>query len=158
MKSAATALMLLIGVCATTFAAAQTLEKKPGAVPSPAIQEPLNPTPVVAGPPAPGIADPAPDAQSLASEADVSDARRTYRAQCERYASPGFCECVTAGVAQALMPAEVRIAARTIGERINAPASASVSAQTDAPRPGASTHDRIISVEGHYANTCAQFR
>ena len=69
------------------------------------------------------------DARSLASDQAVGEARRYYRAQCNEYQSPGFCECVTAGVAQALMPEEVRIAGRTIGQRINAQGDAAISTQ-----------------------------
>lgn len=97
------------------------------------------------------------DARSLASDQQVADARRYYRAQCNEYESQGFCECVTAGVAQALMPEEVRIAARTIGERINAQGDAGYSADTDATA-AMSSAERIEQVEGHYADACAQFR
>ena len=53
------------------------------------------------------------DARMIASDQEVGEARRAYRAACDRVESTGFCECVTAGVAQALHPSEVRIAART---------------------------------------------
>lgn len=97
------------------------------------------------------------DARSLASNQAVGEARRYYRAQCNQYESPGFCECVTAGVAQALMPEEVRIAGRTIGERINAQGDAGPATQSDATA-AMSSAERIEQVEGHYANACAQFR
>lgn len=97
------------------------------------------------------------DARSLASDAAVGDARRYYRNQCNQYESPGFCECVTAGVAQALMPEEVRIAGRTIGERINAQGDAAYSSQSDAG-VAMSSAERIEQVEGHYADACSQFR
>lgn len=97
------------------------------------------------------------DARSLASDQAVADARRYYRAQCNEYESSGFCECVTAGVAQALMPEEVRIAARTIGERINAQGDAAISSDSDAS-DAMSSAQRIEQVEGHYAEACAQFR
>lgn len=99
-----------------------------------------------------------PDARSLASDQQVGEARRAYRNACNRYESPGFCDCVTAGVAQALMPDEVRIAARTIGERINAQGDAAMSSDSDAPPEGASSSVRIEQVEGHYADACHQFR
>jgi hypothetical protein len=108
-----------------------------------------------AGPPA---AMSSPDARSLASDQEVGEARRFYRAQCERHQSHTFCECVTAGVAQALMPAEVRMAARTIGERINAEGDAPLVAGTDRAPVGATSQDRIEQAESHYADACAQFR
>lgn len=107
--------------------------------------------------PAPG-SEAAPDAQSLASAQQVGEARRYYRQQCERYESAGFCDCVTAGVAQALMPAEVRIAARTIGERINAQGDAASGAASDDTVGAQSSAMRIEQVEGHYAEACQQFR
>lgn len=97
------------------------------------------------------------DARSLASDQAIGDARRYYRAQCNEYQSVGFCDCVTAGVAQALMPEEVRIAARTIGERINAEGDAAYSTQSDATA-AMSSAERIEQVEGHYADACAEFR
>lgn len=97
------------------------------------------------------------DARSLASDQAIGDARRYYRAQCNEYQSVGFCDCVTAGVAQALMPEEVRIAARTIGERINAEGDAPYSTQSDATA-AMSSAERIEQVEGHYADACAEFR
>lgn|SRR5690606_31996962 len=95
------------------------------------------------------------DARTLASDEEVGEARRYYRAQCERHQSRDFCECVTAGVAQALMPAEVRLAARSIGERINA------EGDTNDEFDGAvaeSSAERIARIESHYAGACAQFR
>ncbi len=100
----------------------------------------------------------APDARSIATDADVGQARRAYRAACNRYESAGFCECVTAGVSQALAPAEVRIAARTIGERITAQGDAAMSAESDATPNGANSRARIEQVEGHYADACASLR
>lgn len=97
------------------------------------------------------------DARSLASDQAVGEARRYYRAQCNEYESVGFCDCVTAGVAQALMPEEVRIAARTIGERITAEGDAAISSQSDATA-AMSSAERIEQVEGHYADACAEFR
>lgn len=99
------------------------------------------------------------DARSHASDADVGEARRYYRAQCERSSeSTGFCECVTAGVAQALMPEEVRIAARTVSDRLTAQGDAMMSAETDASPAGSNSAERIAQVESHYADACAQFR
>jgi hypothetical protein len=100
----------------------------------------------------------APDARSMASDQEVGEARRAYRAACDRYESTGFCECVTAGVAQALHPSEVRIAARTIGDRITAQGDAAMASETDSTVGLESSAARIEQVEGHYADACAQFR
>jgi len=98
------------------------------------------------------------DAQTNASAAEVGVTRRAYRAACERHQSAGFCECVAAGMAQVLMPAEMRIAARTIRERINAEGDATLAPETDAAPVGASSAERIEHTEGHYAAVCAQYR
>lgn len=99
------------------------------------------------------------DARSLASDAEVGQARRAYRAACERYENHGFCECVTAGVAQALVPSELRLATRTIGERITAQGDAAGGGQSsDAVPEGASTQTRIETIEGHYTDACASLR
>lgn len=98
------------------------------------------------------------DGRSIASDQDVGEARRAYRAACDQYESTGFCECVTAGVAQALHPSEVRIAARTIGDRITAQGDAAMSSETDSTAGLESSAARIEQVEGHYADACAQFR
>lgn len=101
---------------------------------------------------------PTPDARTIASDQEVGEARRAYRNACNEYESPGFCDCVTAGVAQVLMPSEVRIAARTIGERITAEGDAAYAGESDRPPEGASSAERIEHVEGYYAGSCAQFR
>lgn len=98
------------------------------------------------------------DGRSIASDQEVGEARRAYRAACDQYESTGFCECVTAGVAQALHPSEVRIAARTIGDRITAQGDAAMSSDTDSTAGLESSAARIEQVEGHYADACAQFR
>jgi hypothetical protein len=96
------------------------------------------------------------DARSVASDQEVGVARRAYRAQCLRYESPGFCECVTAGVAQALSPSDVRLAARTIRERIGAQGDAADSADTDHVSPDAAPMTRVEQVEGYYASACRE--
>lgn len=102
---------------------------------------------------------PTTDARSHASDQEVGEARRFYRAQCVRSGeSRAFCECVTAGVAQALVPEEVRIAARTVDERMPAQGDTAMSSESDAAPPGASSAERIAQVESHYADACAQFR
>jgi hypothetical protein len=98
------------------------------------------------------------DARMIASDQEVGEARRAYRAACDRVESTGFCECVTAGVAQALHPSEVRIAARTIGNRITAQGDAAMTSETDSTAGLESSAARIEQVEGHYADACAQFR
>jgi len=102
---------------------------------------------------------PTTDARSHASDREVGEARRYYRAQCERSGEThAFCECVTAGVAQALVPAEVRIAANGVSESLTAQGDAMMSSESDAAPAGASSAERIAQVEGHYADACAQFR
>ena len=98
------------------------------------------------------------DAQSVASAADVGVTRRAYRAACNQHESAAFCECVTAGVAQVLVPSEMRIAARTIGERINAQGDASIVGESDTAPTGASSQERIETAESFYAAACAQYR
>jgi hypothetical protein len=129
MKSAFAALILLAGIGASaTLAIAQT-------EPAPAV-------------------GPVGDARSVASDREVGEARRYYRQQCNRHEAAGFCECVTAGVAQELAPAEVRMAARTVGERITAQGDTAGAGNEAAATPEA----RIAQVESHYADACAQFR
>lgn len=98
------------------------------------------------------------DAQSLANPRDVAQARRAYRAQCQRGQTAAFCECVTAGVAQTLMPEEVRIAARGVRERFSAQGDAVSAEPVDATPNGMSSAARIQEVESQYANACSQFR
>lgn len=144
----ATALFAAASAGAIAFAQVKPGETMPLAQMQPMSVDPLAPSPAVD----------TTDARSIATDQDVADARRTYRAACDRYESSPFCECVTAGVAQALMPAEVRIAARTIGDRITVQGDAAISSESDAPTLGASSAVRIEQVEGHYADTCSQFR
>lgn len=98
------------------------------------------------------------DARMIASDQEVGEARRAYRAACDRVESTGFCECVTAGVAQALHPSEVRIAARTVGDRIMAQGDAAMASETDSTVGLQSSAARIEQVEAHYADACTQFR
>ncbi|MEJ0059413.1 MAG: hypothetical protein WDM79_07520 [Terricaulis sp.] len=119
---------------------------------------PANPKPQMSAPiPAPvaGI----PDGRSVATDAEVGEARREYRAQCGRVESDGFCECVTAGVAQALAPADVRLAASTLGERLGAEGDAAAGAVETDQAPGhVDSMTRIEQVEAHYADACAATR
>jgi hypothetical protein len=135
MRKVLIAAALLSAASLTSIAIAQT---KPETTPEPAV--------------AAAAETVIPDARTLASDQEVGQARRAYRAACQRHENAGFCDCVTAGVAQALMPAEVRLAARTFGERL--PAQGDAADTADATSSAA----RIAEVEGHYANACAQFR
>ena len=144
MRKAFAAAALLSAVSLTTIAIAQT--------------KPVDPMPVIEEQqamvaPATGSPTVIPDARSLASDQQVGEARRAYRAACQQSENAGFCDCVTAGVAQSLMPDEVRLAARTFGERIPAEGDAYQSDQ-----PAMSSAARIEQVEAQYANACAQFR
>lgn len=65
---------------------------------------------------------------------------------------------MTAGVAQALLPQEVRIAGRTIAERMEAQGDATIASDTDVSDAPMSSAERIEQVEGHYADACAQYR
>ena len=147
MKTAILAAALFAAASAATFAFAQDAGLKP--------MEPANPSASVT--PAPPSAE-SPDARQVASDAEVGVARRAYRASCQRYQSFGFCDCLTAGVAQALAPAEVRIAARGIGSWINAQGDAAGGADSDSTAAGSNSMTRIDQVQSHYAETCAQFR
>lgn len=100
----------------------------------------------------------APDARTLAGDAEVGEARRAYRAACQRHETASFCDCVTAGVAQALMPSEVRIAARTFGERIPAQGDTIAPSDSDNTVGLESSAARIEQVEAHYTGACAAYR
>jgi hypothetical protein len=123
--------------------------------------QPMDATAPMAGTPLatpePGTESTGTDARSLASDQAIGEARRYYRSQCNQYESPGFCDCVTAGVAQALMPEEVRMAGRTIRDRITAQGDATIASESDATA-AMSSAERIEQVEGHYADACAAYR
>ncbi len=148
MRKIFAAAALLSAASLTTIAIAQTKPVDPMPVTQ---QEMRDPEPMIA--PATGSPTVIPDARALASDEQVGEARRAYRAACQRHENFGFCDCVTAGVAQALMPDEVRLAARTFGERIPAQGDAYGSDAT-----AMSSAARIAQVESQYANACAQFR
>ena len=141
---------LFIGAASLTGAALAQTEPKPVAPDTVAVSPAEAAT-------APAVTAPT-DAQSTASAAEIGVTRRAYRAACERHESHAFCDCVTAGMAQVLMPAEMRIAARTVGERINAQGDAPAAASTDTAPPGANSQERIETTEAHYAEVCAQYR
>lgn len=100
------------------------------------------------------------DSQSTYPAQEVAAARQGYRAACEGHQSAQFCDCLAAGVAQAMPPRLVRQASSGIGDRIAAPGSAaSVPIYRADARSGLDDPSgRIVEVEGHYANACQQFR
>ena len=159
MRKMLAAAALLSAASITTFAIAQTKPLNPDGMYDPSLQTQQTleqTTPMVA--PATGSPTVIPDARALASDREAGEARRASRASCQQHENFGFCDCVTAGVAQALMPAEVRIAARSFGDRIPAQGDAYAAAQSDMTVAGASSAERIAQVEAHYADACAQFR
>jgi hypothetical protein len=149
MRKLLAAALLMITASGASIALAQDIDK-----PKPEV--------IVAEPPLPGVVphvpDLTPDARTQASDQEVGQARRAYRAACSQHESAGFCDCVTAGVAQALLPSEVRIAARTFGQRIPAQGDSYGSAESDLARGAESSRVRIEQVESHYADACAQYR
>jgi hypothetical protein len=162
MKTLITAALMATAVSLATLAAAQSYDdKKPGdpaAAASPVMPAPQTIiVPPVTGAVMPGGPTVVPDGRALASDAQVASARRYYRAQCNTVENPGFCECVTAGVAQALTPDEVRIAARTVGDRLPAQGDAEIAGSSDATN-AMSSAERIAQIEGHYADACAGLR
>lgn len=137
----------IIAACmlgSATLAGVALAQTKP-----PVALEPMVPPTVAAAPV---------DARTMASDREVGEARRGYRAQCNRYESASFCECVTAGMAQALAPSDLRLAARTVGARITAQGDAQLAGGTDQAPAGASPMERIETAEGFYADACAAQR
>ena len=148
MRKLLAAALLLSAASVTSIALAQDKKPEPEVV----VIEPQTPAVV------PHVPDLTPDARTMASDADVGQARRAYRAACSRHENAAFCDCVTAGVAQALMPAEVRMAARTFGERIPAQGDSYAASDSDRTAGAESSRIRIEQVEGHYADACATLR
>jgi hypothetical protein len=159
MRKMLIAAALLSAASVTTIALAQTKPLDPDGMYDPAIttQQTMEPSaPMIAPAGGPSVV---PDARAMASDQEVGEARRAYRASCNSSGeNAGFCDCVTAGVAQVLMPSEVRIAARTFGDRIPAQGDSYAAAQSDMTPVGASSAERIEQVEAHYADACSQFR
>ena len=153
MRKLLVAAALLTAASATTIAIAQTKPSDPMPVMEQPVPDPSPPMVAPAG--GPSVV---PDARALASDHEVGQARRAYRAACQQHETAGFCDCVTAGVAQALMPSEVRIAARSFGDRIPAQGDAYGAADSDMTETGANSATRIAQVEAHYADACRQFR
>lgn len=158
MRKLFAAALLLSAASVTTIAVAgQIKPDKPGVVSGVIVEQQMAQADPVISEPVTPVA-PTPDARSMASDQEVGEARRAYRAACDAHESTAFCECVTAGVAQALMPSEVRIAARTIGQRITAQGDAPMPSDSDNTIGAQSSAARIEQVESHYADACAQYR
>lgn len=162
MKTLITAALMIAAASFGAIAAAQTYDIKKPDIFAAAQQTPapnLIIVPPVTGAVLPGGPTVIPDGRAMASDSEVGSARRYYRDRCDTVESTGFCTCVSAGVAQALAPAEVRIAARTIRERISAQGDAALQAEmSDATPRAQNSVERIEQIEGHYADACAQFR
>lgn len=161
MRKMLIAAVLLASASAGTIAIAQTKPLDPEGQYEPSATTNVSPAmetnaPMIAPAGGPSVV---PDARAMASDREVGEARRAYRASCNSSGeNAGFCDCVTAGVAQVLMPSEVRIAARTFSERIPAQGDSYAAAQSDMTAAGASSAERIEQVEAHYADACSQFR
>ncbi len=84
------------------------------------------------------------DARSSASDAEVRDARRAYRAACQTRHSQAYCECMTGGMAQALAPADLAVATAAF-------TGASVQASQAA-------RERVAATRAQVDGGCAQFR
>lgn len=93
---------------------------------------------------APPAAEYATDARSVASDAEVRDARRAYRAACQRTQSDGYCECMTGGMAQSLPPSELAVATAALAGQ--------------AAEASQEVRDRVAATRAQVDRGCAQFR
>jgi hypothetical protein len=84
------------------------------------------------------------DARSTATDDEVREARRAYRAACQTRHSNEYCECMTGGMAQILPPADLAIATAAFTNQ-------SVHASQEA-------RDRVESRRTEVDRGCAQFR
>ena len=84
------------------------------------------------------------DARSTATDDEVRDARRAYRAACQTRHSNEYCECMTGGMAQILPPADLAIATAAFANR-------SVQASQEA-------RDRVEARRTEVDRGCAEFR
>lgn len=84
------------------------------------------------------------DARSTASDDQVRDARRAYRAACQTRHSNDYCECMTGGMAQILPPADLAIATAAFTNQ-------SVQASQEA-------RDRVEARRTEVDRGCARFR
>lgn len=81
----------------------------------------------------PSAVAPYADARSSASDEEVRVARRAYRAACQQNHNDGYCECMTGGMAQMLVPADLAVATAAFsGQAVSA--SAVTGARVDAAR------------------------
>ena len=83
------------------------------------------------------------DARSTASDADVGEARRAYRAACERHASTARCECLTGGMAQALAPTDLNVATAAL--------------TASATSADAAAHARIAAAQSASERACTAY-
>lgn len=84
------------------------------------------------------------DARSTASDEEVRQARRAYRAACQTQNSEAYCECMTGGMAQILPPADLAIATAAFSGRA---VEASAEAQA-----------RVAAARTEVDRGCGQFR
>ncbi len=90
------------------------------------------------------------DARSSASDEEIRQARRAYRAACQRHQSDGYCECMTGGMAQALVPEDLRQATALIPHHLGHAPAPIVSNQRSLAR--------IDAARAEFEPGCAQFR
>lgn len=84
------------------------------------------------------------DARDIATEEQIRDARRAYRAACETRNSNAYCECMTGGMAQLLHPEDLVIASADFsGQTVQAPQAA---------------RDRVAAGRSGVEPGCEQFR
>jgi hypothetical protein len=73
------------------------------------------------------------DARTTASDEEVRQARRAYRAACQTRHNEAYCECMTGGMAQMLAPADLAIATAAFSDRA-VDASTAARARAEAAR------------------------
>lgn len=97
---------------------------------------------------------------------EIAQERRAYRDTCAQYENYGWCECMGAGLAQALTPAEMRLARASLPERYESvtaeTAAATAAAEAEAPQylreNRLDSYARIREVETGLVEACMQFR
>jgi hypothetical protein len=90
------------------------------------------------------------DARTQGSDEQVRVERRAYRAQCERYQSVDYCECMTGGMAQSLAPRDLHTAAALLAHDLG-----------HAPMPKRLDHASVAAARAataEYEPGCAQYR
>lgn len=158
MLSAASAASIALAQAPTGSGADYVGTKPALAAPAMTQAQPTFVVPPVTGEVYPGGPTVVADGRAMGSDAEVRNARVAYRQACNEVENAGFCECVTAGVAQALAPQEVLIAARTISDRLPAQGDAAFAASSDIAPGAVDSSQRIEQVEAHYADACGQLR